>query len=67
MNLRINGREESLSEGGMTLQELVVKRGLIPERIVLELNLQVIPRVHWAAVSLNEDDSIEIVSFVGGG
>jgi len=67
MNVRINGREESLPEGRITLQELVINRGLIPERIVLEVNLQVIPRENWAAVSLNEDDSVEIVSFVGGG
>jgi len=66
MNVRINGREESLPEGRITLQ-LVINRGLIPERIVLEVNLQVIPRENWAAVSLNEDDSVEIVSFVGGG
>ncbi len=67
MNVRINGREESLPGGRMTLQDLVINRELIPERIVLEVNLQVIPRENWAAVSLNEDDSVEIVSFVGGG
>lgn len=67
MKVRINGKEEILPDKVMTLQELVVDRGLIPERVVIEVNLQVIPSEYWPTVRLREEDHIEIVSFVGGG
>jgi len=67
VKVRINGREESLPDGNVTLQELVETRGLVPERVVVELNLEVIPREHWPTVSLQAEDSVELVSFVGGG
>ncbi len=67
MRVRINGKEENLPDGLVTLQELVENRGLVPERVVVEVNLQVISREDWPMVNLREEDSIEIVSFVGGG
>ncbi|SEM43306.1 sulfur carrier protein [Syntrophus gentianae] len=67
MRVRINGREENLPDGLVSLQELVENRGLVPERVVVEVNLQVISREDWPTVRLQEEDSIEIVSFVGGG
>lgn len=67
MKVRINGQEESLAERIRTLQELVENRGLVPERVVVEVNLDVIPREDWPTVALRDEDSIEIVSFVGGG
>jgi sulfur carrier protein len=67
MRVRINGKEETLPEGLTTLQELVENRALVPERVVVEVNLQVVPREDWPKVNLREEDSLEIVSFVGGG
>ncbi|OPY85163.1 MAG: Sulfur carrier protein ThiS [Syntrophus sp. PtaU1.Bin208] len=67
MRVRINGREENLPEGLVSLQELVENRGLVPERVVVEVNLRILPREEWPTVRLREEDSIEIVSFVGGG
>lgn len=67
MRVRINGKEENLPEGLTTLQELVENRALVPERVVVEVNLQVVPREDWPKVNLREEDTIEIVSFVGGG
>ncbi|OPY09680.1 MAG: Sulfur carrier protein ThiS [Syntrophus sp. PtaB.Bin001] len=67
MNVRINGKEEALAEGLITIEKLVQDKGLIPERIVVEVNLEVISRENWSKVNLRDDDQIEIVSFVGGG
>jgi len=67
MKVRIKGKEENLPEGLTTLQELVENRALVPERVVVEVNLQVVPRGDWPKVNLREEDTIEIVSFVGGG
>lgn len=67
MKVRINGVEEVISEKTMTLQELVLNRGLKPTQIVIEVNLRIIPREQWPQISLQDKDSIEIISFVGGG
>jgi len=67
MNIRINGENVVLSQGTINLQELVTGKGLIPERVVMEVNLEIIPREKWTTVYVREHDQIEIVSFVGGG
>jgi sulfur carrier protein len=67
MNIRINGEEVALSNETMNLYELVTGKGLVPERVVIEVNLEIVPRERWPFVSVREDDQIEIVSFVGGG
>lgn len=66
MQVRINGTPAALEEA-VNLEQLIIGRGLIPERVVVELNLQIIPRNQWRTVILKDDDAIEIVSFVGGG
>lgn len=67
MNIRINGEDVVLSHETMNLHELITEKGLIPERVVMEVNLEIIPRERWPLVQLREHDQIEIVSFVGGG
>lgn len=67
MNIRINGEEMVLSNETMNLHELITGKGLVPERVVIEVNLEIIARERWPSVSVREDDQIEIVSFVGGG
>lgn len=67
MNIRINGEDVVLSHETMNLHELITEKGLIPERVVMEVNLEIIPRELWPLVQLREHDQIEIVSFVGGG
>jgi len=66
MKIKINGKEEEI-ENKSTLLELVKNRRLIPEKIVVEHNMKIISKENLSDVIVNEDDSIEIVSFVGGG
>jgi thiamine biosynthesis protein ThiS len=66
MNLRINGKDETI-DGKINIASLVKNKGLQPERIVVERNLNIIPRESWDDVFINDGDAIEIVSFVGGG
>lgn len=67
MLVRINGTREELSEKITNLEELIAKMDLKPERIVIEHNHTVIPRDTWPDTRIQDNDSIEIVSFVGGG
>ena len=66
MKLRINGKEQDIERQG-SLRELAESRHLNCKNIVIEHNLEIIPKNKWKEVSLKEGDSIEIVTFVGGG
>ena len=66
MRLIINGEEKDCP-GVTTLASLVEQLGLKPDRLAVELNLEIVPRAHWTATVLNEKDRLEVVHFVGGG
>ena len=66
VSLKINGQEHSLEEE-MSLLKFIEKKSLKKDRIVIEYNQNIIPMERWQDVSLKEGDSLEIVSFVGGG
>ncbi|OPY88415.1 MAG: Sulfur carrier protein ThiS [Syntrophaceae bacterium PtaU1.Bin231] len=66
MKIRINGRDETL-ERPVSLEELLEEKGLMPERVVIEYNLEIVSRDRWPRIVLREGDRVEIVSFVGGG
>lgn len=66
MEIRINGAVESVPDG-ISLGELIRIKGMVPERVVIERNIEIVARENWAGVVLCVGDRIEIVSFVGGG
>ncbi len=66
MNIRING-ELQLIEGPKTLDELLSHLRVKKEAVVCELNRAVISKVNYSETMLNDNDSLEIVHFVGGG
>ena len=49
------------------LHDLIDHLALVPERVAIELNEQVVRRYDWPRTMLAEGDRIEIVHFVGGG
>ncbi len=66
MVIEINGKDETV-EKKLNLAEFVAAKKLSPEKIVIEHNLRVVPRDKWRNIILQENDHIEIISFVGGG
>ena len=66
MRLQINGEARDVTEG-LTLAALVEQLGMKPDRVAVELNLEIVPRANWAGTQLKEGDKLEIVHFVGGG
>ncbi|MCL1979177.1 MAG: sulfur carrier protein ThiS [Methanomassiliicoccaceae archaeon] len=64
--MRVNGKDlEPASR--MTVEDLVLSVGHRPDRVAVELNGKIVPRSEYAHIALKEDDSVEIVGFVGGG
>lgn len=63
--VRINGND--VAAAGQNLQAFLEKKGCRCDRIAIELNGTIVPRRTYAAVTLHDGDSMEIVHFVGGG
>ena len=66
MRVYVNGEPREINQP-LTLAELVAELDLPPARIAIELNRAVVRRNDWSATTLNDEDRIEIVHFVGGG
>ena len=66
MNVKINGQNQTLN-AEMSLSEFIAQKGLNPEGIVVEHNFKIIEKKDLADIAIKENDTIEIVSFVGGG
>ena len=64
--VRVNGNEIS-SESIRTINELLLSFGLNENRVVVELNGNIVSKEDYRNVNLNDDDTIEVISFVGGG
>jgi thiamine biosynthesis protein ThiS len=66
LRVYLNGDSKDLAESS-TLLDLVNELNLPSVRIAIELNRSVVRRREWENTTLNENDRIEIVHFVGGG
>jgi len=66
MKITINGKSEEIKIKS-TLEEIILKKGLCANNLVLEHNANIVPKEKWKYIILRENDNIEIVSFVGGG
>jgi sulfur carrier protein len=62
----MNGQQQSI-EKPVSLNALIAAKGLCPEKIVVEHNLCIIAREDWSKITIKDRDTIEIISFVGGG
>lgn len=64
--MRVNGKEIPL-DGTMTLEEFLKTQNYDGNRIAVELNREIITRDKYSQIKLSEADTLEVVSFVGGG
>ncbi len=63
--VRING--EPLDIAGKTIAEYLATTTYDIKRIAVERNGDIVPKSQYGETLLRDGDSIEIVSFVGGG
>lgn len=63
--VRINGEDKDLA--GKNLLEYLQETGFDPERVVVEINLEIISKERLGDVTINDEDEIEVLMFVGGG
>ena len=65
-NMKVNGRDFS-REGINNISDLLKKLNVNESRVVVELNKEIVSKEDYSKVNLKDDDTIEVVSFVGGG
>lgn len=66
MKVVLNGKQEVLT-GQMTILELLQLKGIKPNTIVIEYNSEIVRKEDWQDIVIKENDSLEILRFVGGG
>ena len=62
----INGNQTTLSTD-LTVAEYLEQNNYPTNRIVVELNEEILPKYLYSETRLKDGDSMEIVTFVGGG
>ena len=63
--IKVNGEEMEFRE--TTILDFLEKNGYKPDRVVVEKNLEIIPKSEWGKVLISDGDSVEILMFMGGG
>ena len=66
MRLRVNGREGEYPDGLM-VPELIERLGLLPARVAVQRNGEVVTRDRYPEVRLEAGDVLEVVTLMAGG
>ena len=63
---KINGQIVDLAEK-TTIQQILQTQNHKTDRVAVELNGQIVPKSAYEQQEIKSEDTLEIVSFVGGG
>lgn len=63
--VKVNGKDLDIAE--KTLSEYLATTSYDSKRIAVERNGDIVPKSQYDITVLEEGDSVEVVSFVGGG
>ncbi|MFQ5713918.1 MAG: sulfur carrier protein ThiS [Candidatus Scalinduaceae bacterium] len=66
IQINVNGEKKECPTG-TSVSELLESLDIDKRYVAVEVNLKVIPRTQLSEKKLQENDSLEIVTFVGGG
>ena len=66
MYITLNGQKKEISPS-QNLQEVVGRFTANPAVLIAEVNGTIIKKNQWDEIPVNDGDTIELVSFVGGG
>ena len=66
IDLTINGEKQQVASD-ITVANLLEQKNIEPQKVVVEINLDIIPRETYSSHTLSAEDTVEILHFVGGG
>ncbi|HBF4019135.1 TPA: sulfur carrier protein ThiS [Clostridioides difficile] len=64
--MKINGKEIEF-EKDLTVIDLLNKYNLKSDRVVVEVNLEIIEESNYNTYVLKDEDIVELINFIGGG
>lgn len=64
--MKVNGKDINLI-GDKTVRDLLLELEIKENRVVVELNREIVAKEDYSNINLKDDDTIEVISFVGGG
>ena len=69
MNLKLNGENKIIenADSAFSIEGLLEHLGYKPQLVVVELNGTIINPKDWISTKINNGDSLEVVTIVGGG
>jgi thiamine biosynthesis protein ThiS len=62
----VNGTEETLS-APLDIDSFLQWKGIDRKGIVVEINREIVPQEDWHTTIIGENDTLEILRFMGGG
>jgi sulfur carrier protein len=66
MKININGKTKDIQDAA-SIATIVAQFGKDSKKIIAEINGTIIPSSDWDKTPVKEGDSLELVTFVGGG
>ena len=66
MTVSINGESREIPDG-LSVIQLLDHLSINSGRVAIERNREILPRAQWPETRVQQNDSYEIVHFVGGG
>ncbi len=66
MQIKVNGKAEEVKENS-TIKSFIEGTELKIDQIIIALNDDVIEVENYPKIALNDGDSIDVMSFIGGG
>jgi sulfur carrier protein len=66
ITVTVNGKNEQV-EDHTSLDHYISGKNLDPKTVVVELNMDIIPQDKLSETILQDNDTLEILRFVGGG
>ena len=64
--IQLNGKKITI-KSNISLFELLLKYKLSKKRVAIEHNGKIIPKINYKKKFLKNNDTVEIVHFIGGG
>ena len=66
INVTINGAQTSI-QSNTSIRNIIKSYSLNPNSIIVEINETIIEKKHYNTTILNENDSVELIRYIGGG
>jgi len=67
MKIKVNGEWKEFSKEKLTIKELVEELGIKAPNFAVAVGMDVIPKSEYETFKIKDGDTVEIVTFVGGG